>query len=348
MGLDVPAKKRSSDSPFQQNPKVLLALVVLAIAIGIGASVALSGKDPLRVVALFPWWVWPVTLGMIVLGWNVNALRYRMLLKSQGVATRHRDNVGVVMATEFGYVATPFGSGGPATFIWLNVRRGISPAVAGGVFALDQMLDLVFFLSALPLVTIGLIGLPGRFHWGAEIVLMAVLLGAALLGAGLALRHHRVALRGGSMLFDRLRVRGRWRHRLTRFVLRLRLAIVEGLRMSRGRLLALYGLCALHWLLRYGVLFVLVAALGLSASFSYAFFVQLVTMGLGQVSSLPGGAGAVEVSFSVLLAPMVPTAMVGVLLLAWRFVTFYWYLIAGGAVFALHMLGARRKARGVA
>ncbi|HSP00119.1 MAG TPA: lysylphosphatidylglycerol synthase transmembrane domain-containing protein, partial [Thioalkalivibrio sp.] len=280
--------------------------MLIAMTIGIATSIWLSGKDPLHALALFPPWVIPMGLLMIVLCWNINALRYRLLLAAQGIHRQHRVNLGIVMATEFGYVATPFGSGGPATFLWLNRRHGVPVTTAGGVFALDQMTDLLFFLSILPLILLGLIGLPGRFHWGSELAAMGVLLVLMLLGAGLSLRHYRPMLRSTSQLLCALRLRGRWRQRFMRLFLRFRMAVIAGLNLPLRRLLALYALCAGHWLLRYGVLFMLVTALDQNTSLAYAFFVQLVSMGLGQVSFLPGGAGAVELSFGVLLAPMVP------------------------------------------
>jgi glycosyltransferase 2 family protein len=313
----------------------LLTLIAASLLIGLGVSLWLSGPELGRTLLSLPVWVLPLGFAMIVLGWNVNALRVRLLLAGQGVRTRHAKNLGVVMSTEFAHVATPFGSGAPLTFVYLNQRRGVAPTTSSAVFAVDQLFDMVFFLTTLPLLFVALAGLPERLHVGAQIMVMAVLLVTTLVLVLVAIRHYRWLILATAKPLHLLRLQPSTRRRLARALMRFRLAVVTGLRMPARVLISIYLLCALHWMLRYGVLFVLITALSLTPSFAYVFFVQLVTMGLGQLSFLPGGTGTVEVGFSLLLGPLVPTLYLGAVLFSWRLVTFYWYLLAGGVVFAM-------------
>lgn len=61
----------------------------------------------------------------------------------------------------------------------------------------------------------------------------------------------------------------------------------------------------------------------------------MLSLTAGQLVLLPGGSGGAEVSSSLLLAPYLEASTAAAAILLWRFVTFYWYLIAGAPVFAL-------------
>jgi hypothetical protein len=64
-------------------------------------------------------------------------------------ASRRLKSLGVVMAAEFAYCATPGGSGGPLTIMASAGPLGVRPARGSAVFAMDQLSDLLFFLCAL-------------------------------------------------------------------------------------------------------------------------------------------------------------------------------------------------------
>lgn len=100
----------------------------------------------------------------------------------------------------------------------------------------------------------------------------------------------------------------------------------------------------MHWLLRYSVLYLAVLALGQHIDWSYGFFVQMVAMGAGHLTLLPGGAGGAEVAGAALLHPWLGVVTTAAAIVIWRFMTFYLYLMAGGVVVLL-MMG--RQARWV-
>jgi uncharacterized protein (TIRG00374 family) len=94
-------------------------------------------------------------------------------------------------------------------------------------------------------------------------------------------------------------------------------------------------LCVGHWLLRYSILSLTVRAVGGSIPWSYAFVAQMLSLTAGQATLLPGGSGGTEASSSLLLLPYMDAGTAAGAVLVWRFVTFYWYLIAGAPVFAV-------------
>ena len=83
----------------------LLAAVLIPLLLG-GSEIGsrLSGFA-------LPWLL--IMFGMILLCWGVNTLRLRLLLGDQCHRIGRLRSLGVVMAAEFAYCATPGGSGGP-------------------------------------------------------------------------------------------------------------------------------------------------------------------------------------------------------------------------------------------
>jgi len=80
---------------------------------------------------------------------------------------------------------------------------------------------------------------------------------------------------------------------------------------------------------------VVVNGLGAHIAWTYSFLVQMLSLTVGQFTFLPGGSGGAELSAAALLTPYLGRATAAAGVLAWRFATFYWYLIAGAPVFAI-------------
>lgn len=312
-----------------------LVLAIIGLALGLGVPVMMGGTElyPLlrRVSAL-------TVLGLLVMifiAWNLNAGRLRLLAGGVDLHLGQGRALAILMATEFAICATPAGSGGPATYAWLLHRQGL-PAPRGlALYAADQFMDLLFFLSALTVVLLHWLVTPQHLHLGWQLGVLGGLLISALALVWFSLTHYRPVFLWAGRLLRRLRVGPRWRHRLARRALEFRRSLSMVRAYPRRRLAALFTLCSAHWLLRYSVLYVAVGAVGGNLSWSYAFLAQMISLSAGQATLLPGGSGGAEVSSSLLLAPYLdPVTAAGAILL-WRFATYYWYLIAGGPVFAL-------------
>jgi uncharacterized protein (TIRG00374 family) len=311
----------------------LLACALLAAAL---VPLLLGGDGLLQRLLAFPGGLLLAMLGMIFVCWNLNALRLRLLLGRHRLGQRRA--LGTIMATEFAICATPGGAGGPLTLMALLLRQGVPAAKGTAVYAVDQLSDLLVFACAL----LGILGYALSHAFDARIgwllglsaaALTVVLLAVVLLG-----RCHRAVLRFNGRLLRRCRVSARRRWRWARKLLRFRNALRDSLARPRRVLAAVLLLTAMHWILRYSVLYLALNGLGQSVPWAWTFLVQMLALTAGQLSLLPGGAGGAELASVALLTPMVgkPTAAAAILI--WRAVTYYFYLIAGAPLF-LHMAG---------
>lgn len=279
-----------------------------------------------------------VMFGMIVLCWMVNTLRLRLLLGEQRQKVSPIKSLGVVMAAEFAYCATPGGSGGPLTIMALLARNGVRPARGSAVFAMDQLSDLLFFLCALSAILIYALfqHLSQRMEW--LLTVSAISMFGGLICCIVVARYHRLLIRLGGRMLVCLNVQSSTRMRWARKLLHFLAAFTDTLKLPFQTLVTVFALTCLHWILRYSVLYLALRGLGADLQWAWCFLIQMLSLSAGQFSLLPGGAGAAELTSAALLAPMVGKSTAAAAILIWRAVTYYFYLLVGGPVFLL-MLG---------
>jgi len=312
-----------------------LWLVALGLMLGLSIPLLYGGSDLFQRLAAFPLSLLGMGLMMIFLGWNFSAGRLCLMLSGIGQPMSHGGALATVVATEFSCCATPAGSGGPVAFVYLLKNHGTSGTGAAALYALDILIDLLFFATALVAIGLAVALGPEQLQVGWQLSLLAGLLTGAMALAWVVAKHYRSALLWGGRCLRRWQVSAATRRRLARMVLRFRQGLQVAMGLSFKRLLAIFGLAIGQWGMRYSVLFVLVAGLHRDLSWAYSFLAQMLALTVGQLAMLPGGSGGVELSFTVLLAPVLDHATLGAILILWRFTTYYWVLIAGAPVFGV-------------
>lgn len=318
----------------------LLWMLLLAIVASLAVPLVLGGRNLLvDLPKIAPGWI-ALLVGMVLLGWVFNSFRLRLLAAGMGGQVPTLWSLGAVIATEFAGAASPAGAGGALTYVALLKQRGIRTAHAAAMYAIDHFMDGVFFVVAFPVALLSL-ALHGGFSDPAW--LLAVTLSLFGMGAGLfwlLLREHRLLIRLFGRVLRPFRLSAHRRRRMARWLMQFRQGVRLVLQLPRWQLLLLFMFCAGHWLLRYSILAVIISFIGSSVPWSYLFAVQGVLLLFGQISFLPGGAGGVELGYAALLSPFLDAETIGLSLLLWRMMTYYFYLLAGLPVF-LTMLGDR-------
>lgn len=308
----------------------LLAGALLAAAL---VPLLLGGSGLMQRLRGFPLELLGTMLGMIVLGWYLNAWRLRLLIGRARLGQQRA--LGIVVATEFAICATPAGAGGPLTLMALLMRQGVAPAKGTATYAVEQLADLLFFLCALAGVLIYALTHALNSYIASLLGLSAALLLGFLVLLGLLGRFHRQVLLINGWLVSRLGMQAQRKRYWARKMLGFRNALLDCFRLPRSVLFAVFVLTMLHWLLRYSVLFLTLRGLGSEIAWAWTFLVQMLALSAGQLSLLPGGAGSAELASAALLAPLVGKSASAAAILIWRFVTYYFYLIVGVPVFLL-------------
>lgn len=347
------------------------ALLILALLMAALIPLLIDGMAPFAALLDFPLTRLALMLTLVLCCWNLNALRLRLMLagrlgpsdrtcglpdndhlaessSTQGApavacqdaalsakrSLGQRQALAMVMATECATCATPGGSGGPLTLMLLLRRHGLRPATSSGIFLIDQVCDMLFFLLAL--VAMGGYALLHPDAWprpevirlaGAALVAILLILTALLLCLPRVLRLSRAPLAQLGLALPR-------RRRLARQLLQFRQGVATTLRQPPLTLAAIFALCSAHWITRYSLLYLTLDGLGVDVAWVWTFMVQMLSMAAGQLSLLPGGAGGVELTIGAFLLPTLGGETTAAAILIWRFVTYHWYLLAGAPVLA--------------
>ncbi len=313
-----------------------LWLLAGALLVALLVPLLLGGSGLFGRLANFPADLLLLMLGMVLLGWLLNSLRLQLLLGPRRPPPLRA--FGIVIATEFAICATPAGAGGALTMMVLLMRQGITAARGTAVFAVEQLCDLAFFACALIGVLFYAMTHAVSTRLAGLLALAAFLMIGALVLLALLGRFHRQVFRFNGWLIGRLGAKPRFKRRWARRLLGFRNALGESLSLPWAILLGVFALTVIHWLLRYSVLYLTLRGLGSELAWAWTFVVQILALTAGQFSLLPGGAGSAELAAAALLAPLVGKSSSAAAIVIWRFVTYYFYLIAGAPVF-LHLAG---------
>ncbi|MGB8712391.1 MAG: lysylphosphatidylglycerol synthase transmembrane domain-containing protein [Onishia taeanensis] len=339
------------------------AALILALLLAALIPMLLDGLAPFSALLDFPLSRLTLMLALVMGCWNLNALRLRLLLagravlldpkrvQQDGIPTAQsptgrtltrcssiplgqRRAVAMVIATECATCATPGGSGGPLTLMMLLRRHGVHPAISSGIFVIDQVCDMLFFLLALAAMGGYALLHPGTWPRPELIQLASAALVILLVMMTLVLMHLPRLLRLSRAPLERLGIRQASRRRLSRHLLHFRQGLATTLGQPPLRLAVIFALCSTHWLTRYSLLYLTLDGLGVDIVWVWTFMIQMLAMAAGQLSLLPGGAGGVELTLGAFLLPTLGGETTAATILIWRFVTYHWYLLAGAPVLA--------------
>ncbi len=115
------------------------------------------------------------------------------------------------------------------------------------------------------------------------------------------------------------------------FALIFRLIAARG----KARLALTFLICTVQWVCRYSVLTVLVMSLGLPAQPLVFFSLQVILFAAMNAVPTPGAAGGAEALFTMLYRPFIPADSITVVMVGWRFLTFYLPAILGAVGFTV-------------
>ena len=153
----------------------ILWLAAIGLTVGLSIPLIYGGRGLFHQLATFPLSLLGAGLAMIVLGWNFSAVRLRLMLHGIGQPMAYGRALAIIIATEFACCATPAGGGGPVAYVFLLKRHGASGTGAAALYALDILMDLLFFATALLAITLAILIQPDQLRVGWQLSLLACL-----------------------------------------------------------------------------------------------------------------------------------------------------------------------------
>lgn len=295
-----------------RGPWLLIAFATLA------GPLLWGGGDALRALGALPAAALIAPFAACVAGWLARAAKLQLLLRRIDLARSAALALRVTLASEFGFAATPAGVGGYFACVHYLRAAGVNTTTSSMLIALEQLLDLVFFVVVLPVVALSL----PRPLAQSGVFVPALCMGCALILA--------VLWWFRSAWIDRIEQCLQRSHPET--AIRLAHWRAEGFRITRGGTawLALPLVCTvLQWLARYAVLPLALAGLGVHVSYAHAFVAQALVLHLAQWTGVPGGGRGAELGLGLLLVGSTPVVDFAAGLLLWRLASFHAAILAG-------------------
>lgn len=339
------AAQRSRFSLAQLGSYAVRGAALVAVAM-IAVVVVTSSDETWAQLTAFERWTLPVAALMVLTAWLCNGARTLIMARALGHPLRYRQAIGITLSTEFGIAASPGGVGGTIIRITFLRRAGVPVPTAFSMLAADVSADLAFFAVLTPLVALYVLkghmwaNLVDEFRPGAALLPLMALALIALLAVRIWRRggwKHRCQRWAGAFAWGRKRrLPGRlrliWRNMARS--LRDMAGVTRFLLAQRRRALLLnFALASVQWLCRYGVLPLLLYGFGTTMNPLPLLLIQGFLFFISLAIVLPGGGGGVEVLTAIILPFFVPLAQVPLVVLLWRFFTYYLYLLGGGIVF---------------
>ncbi len=268
-----------------------------------------------------------------ILSWVVWGVKIKVLSRITGNHLRLFDTVRIVMASAFTAAITPSHAGGEPVRIYL-LSKSVNIGDATAIIFCERFLDLLFLILLSPF---GLYIFKGILFRNFEIyaffclgfLMFIVILTLVVLTlyhpGGFISRLYRIIsfIKGekkARVIMDKVE------KNLEAFIRSMKRFIREGRRELAGA-----SICTvIFWSMEFFIPPLILMGLGSSPQVVYAFVAQVILMMLVLIPVTPGGSGIAELGFTALFSFFVRPSILGVLVVLWRFITYYLNIIAGG------------------
>jgi len=312
-----------------------LLLLTVSITLTLAVPLFIGGLGQFRLLARLSWTSATALAIIILVSWAFNTLRLRLLLRAMGRRIGFGEGTLINIAAEFAGNATPGAVGLPVTYTFLLRRLKLSFGGSMGLVSVIVLADMIYYGSLMPAAAIVLF-----FERTPHTSRMAAVVAVVIAGGSILLwtlvRYYRPVCGFLGRQMGRVRWLASRRYRLGRMTVEYLRALRILRSMSWSQRAGLYLVTLGYWMPRYAILAVVIAAVGKQViPFTYIFLLQgLLNLG-GQLIILPGGAGGVDVAYSVLMSPYLSPQAIGLTLILWRVYTYYLYLAVGAPIFIL-------------
>lgn len=304
----------------------LIVILSLGLLISVAYSAFTVDSSALSAFSHFPFLCILALTGMVFLPWLADTFRVQIWLRFLDKRERFADVFRMTLATEMASAMSPAAIGGSGAKLGWMISRGIAPGVASSIMALNALEDTVFFILALPIALLfspaadnGVVHkilqtMQQRDWVNSRSIAIFMVVAAVLYLAG------RGALKLLPPAF-KTRVNGwsgKFRQQAGLAKQTFRFMVAQG----RWRFFVTVFLSGVHWACRFSMLTVLLMGLHHYVDPFNFFASQWLVFMLMKLVPSPGGTGGAEVAFLFFYRSMLPEDLLGLLVGAWRVLTF--------------------------
>lgn len=323
----------------------LAPVIILTVGVSILFLVVLSGPEAFSALLRIEPLAVAAALLLAIVPWFTDAARSAVWSRFLGKPVPYSRLLQIAAASELGAAVAPPIIGTLPVKTALLTREGLTSGEALSLSSLSGLQDWIFFLVAAPLCLIaaGTTVLPdhpgisqaasGIAPWAAA---AAALLCVVLYLAHRSIRNGRL---GASLRTHGEKLETWWRAAFRDLTGSLRMVTRTGM----APFLLTLSITAFQWACRYSIATVLARGLGLHADPLLFFALQVILYGGTTIVPTPGGTGGAEALFALLHRPYLPDLSLGIVMAAWRLVSFSFPCLLAALFLSLTSLRAARR-----
>lgn len=285
--------------------------------------------------------------------WFTGALRIRMWTAFLGNPCGFLESLKIVLGTEIGAAVSPTMIGGGYIKLGMLIRRGFSTGRAASLTTLGTLEDTVFFIFALPvafLITYGsnfsvlLTHKDKVFNSiGNILIFLTICAGLTLLFFLLKKKVIRKYEAVRQLCNEGTEKPSWWERfffvKVPEKIKQIKEDFINVFQLIRmkGKFLLLVSilLTSVQWICRYSVITVLLACFDITVEPVKFFLFQWVVFTVMTFIPTPGGSGGAEATFYFVYKALIPVEFLGLVIIGWRFLTYYFQLGLGSFIFGL-------------
>lgn len=323
----------------------MFVLIPLGVAVNILLALNSSSTPVMSVLSMtsFKYLLIASVLGFMP--WPMHSLRIFIWSRFLGNSNiTIFDAFRIVLGCEVGAALSPTAVGGGPVKLGMLVKKGMSPGRATSLTVLGSFEDTLFFLLAVPfglLLTfstnealfqriINQVSLPGKY------------ISILLFSAGILFLT--------ATIFRKMASRITWLGKTLDSVRKIYTDYISVYKEIGKRGKALFCLTilltAVQWICRYSVITALLACFDVPLIPVTFFLLQWVVFTLTTLVPTPGGSGGAEAVFYFAYSVLIPGEIIGLVIVSWRFFTYYLQLLVSSAllfVFGLKFFSADKE-----
>ncbi len=321
---------------------IAILVVLLGLLVNLVLTLVLTEQDMFHKIYEIDLKYLIFAIFLTIVPWFTNSLRVFLWVRFLKYKFPYFNIFKIILSQELGAALSPTAIGGGYVKTAMLINKGVKSGQAVSLMTLGSVEDGLFFLSSLPLAAfITLYSKQYLFNNFEFATKLPTILIVAIAVAVVIILVRRQRDRIMTLSFIKKIVntlKKMWQDFIAVYVL-------IG-KHGKARFCLTIFLAAVQWTCRYSVLTALLMSLHIPVHPVQIFLLQWITFTLMTFIPTPGAALGAEASFALVYSPIVPIEYTGMIIAAWRFLTFY-FLIGLSTVIlgVLNLITLVRKKR---
>ncbi|MGC8610303.1 MAG: lysylphosphatidylglycerol synthase transmembrane domain-containing protein [Thermoplasmata archaeon] len=273
-----------------------------------------------------------------ILYWILWTLRIKVLSKALNYKITLKQSFNVVLTNVLAASITPSNTGGEPVRIKVLNDYGVKPGDATAIVLMERLTDGIFLSSLFPIL-IMYFGFSIGGLVGYMLFITFALMFSGIMLFILLFYKKRDLSKFTNLLYKLIKIfikdnnkRERYIKKIEKEIDNFQNSLEKYFKKKKIYIFITLTISGLMWISDFFVFSLVLLSLHTNPIWIYSIFAQIILVFITLLPISPGGSGIVEFSAALLYSPYVPSGILPMAILSWRFVIFYLNIIVGSVI----------------